>query len=76
MKLSEVKYKRCQRCAKFGIKTWYPLADAVFEGAKHIHNGEYVAVQHEMCNPCKRNKRAFDAREKANPAAIERHWKL
>lgn len=77
MKLSQVQYRKCPRCAKFGIKTWFPLADAVYEGTrKDVHNGKFKFKDYKVCKPCERNVKAYENRKKINPKSIERHWKL
>jgi len=68
MKLSEVKYKRCKRCAEFGVNLSYPTADAIRNkttSGERVFTGEFKRHKRTICNPCGRDVKA----------KLDTHWK-
>ena len=68
MKLEQVKYKQCPRCAEFGHKMKYPTADAIKKtttSGENVYTGEYKSHKRKYCNPCGRDI----------AAKLDTHWK-
>ena len=58
MKLEDVEYKECARCAEFGYKLQYPMADAVkkkITTGERIFTGEFKKHKRIVYNPCGRD---------------------